>query len=70
MTERLKKGSKFRYEHFDSGSEPDLRTIRAWVIDGRLPGRIINGHPYIDMDRYEIEDYSLLDRINNDAAAA
>ena len=53
MKERLKKIKLFQAEHFDPESAPDIKTLRAWIDAGTLPGRKIGGIYYVDMTKYE-----------------
>lgn len=41
-------------EHFHPKSKPDLRTIRGWVKNGYLPGRLMGPRlVYIDVDAWK-----------------
>jgi hypothetical protein len=39
--------------YFSEGSRPDLRTVRGWVDDGIIVGRVIGRNVYIDINRFE-----------------
>lgn len=45
---------EFRERYFTEASRPDPRTVRAWVEDGHVPGRVIGPKRcYIDRDAWE-----------------
>lgn len=50
---RLITVEEFRKRYFVSGSEPDTRTIRAWIDKGELIGRVVGKLYYVDLDRWE-----------------
>ncbi len=50
---KLIKADRFRDTCFEAGSVPDMRTVHSWVKDGLIPGVIINGRAYIDLDKWD-----------------
>ncbi|PKY11813.1 hypothetical protein B1757_02295 [Acidithiobacillus marinus] len=50
---KLIKADRFRETCFEEGSAPDMRTVHSWVKDRLVPGVIINGRTYIDLDKWE-----------------
>ena len=40
---KLMRASAWAKREFESGSEPDNRTIKKWVRNGVLQGRIVDG---------------------------
>ena len=37
-------------ENFAEGSRPHPKTVKEWVEQGAIEGRIINGHVYVQND--------------------
>lgn len=50
---RLQKATAWAATYFAEGSRPDPRTARRWVAEQIVPGRIINGVAYVDLDEWE-----------------
>ncbi len=50
--------SSFRKNYFESGSAPAPTTVRNWLIDGAVKGRIVTGGGsssyYIDSGAWEL----------------
>jgi len=40
---------KYRATRFAKGSAPTEKTLRGWIRDGHLPGRLIGGKLYVDI---------------------
>lgn len=43
---------EFRARCFTEESRPDPRTVRRWVREGEIPGRVIGGITYVDLDAW------------------
>lgn len=61
--------AEFREKYFSAGSRPDVRTVRRWVEDGTVPGRVVGKLIYINEDAWrrtatgnELADRVLLSR--------
>ncbi len=50
---KLIKIDRFRSICFEEGSAPDRRTVRSWIDGGIVPGMVINGHAYVDLEKWE-----------------
>lgn len=50
---RLLLATKWAERYFDTASRPDPRTARKWVEIHEVPGRIINGVAYVDLDQWD-----------------
>ncbi|WP_140919736.1 hypothetical protein [Limnobaculum xujianqingii] len=59
--DKLMKASQWKTRGFSSGSEPDNRTIKKWIENGTLAGRVINGTSYV----YESEKYGVSSQISS-----
>lgn len=46
---QLVDASEFRDDYFPGKKKPDLRTIKRWIDTGKLPGRVIACHHYVDV---------------------
>ncbi|GBO49500.1 hypothetical protein MFFDBJGM_02517 [Pectobacterium versatile] len=44
---KLMKASKWGKREFEVGSEPDTRTIKRWIENGLLRGRIVDGSAWV-----------------------
>lgn len=44
---KLMRASAWAKREFESGSEPDNRTIKKWVRNGMLQGRIVDGSVWV-----------------------
>ncbi|KAB8312260.1 hypothetical protein EH228_08745 [Erwinia endophytica] len=44
---KLMKATQWAKREFEAGSEPDTRTIKKWVRDNLVKGRIVDGHVWI-----------------------
>ena len=40
---KLMKASQWKKREFEAGSLPDNRTIKRWIENGKLQGRIVDG---------------------------
>lgn len=40
---KLMRASKWVQREFEDGSQPDNRTIRRWVENGKLKGKVVDG---------------------------
>lgn len=47
----LMKVSQYRREHFVEGSRPSVNTIKKWVDNGEIYGKVIGGMYYVDPDK-------------------
>lgn len=43
-------------ETFAEGSRPRVATVRKWIEIGQVPGRFINGTPYVDAELFAVQD--------------
>ncbi len=63
--------SRWAEKYFEPGSRPDLRTVRAWIASGEVPGKVIGKRAYVDeqswLDKPATGDV-LVDRVENAAA--
>lgn len=50
---RLITPSEFAARYFEEGSAPDARTIRTWIEQGIVPGRVIGKLYYVDAGGFE-----------------
>lgn len=50
---RLITPNQYREMLFAEGSAPCLRTVRAQIRTGKLPGQVIGGLYYVDLDEFE-----------------
>jgi hypothetical protein len=50
---RLITAQVFSQRYFDPDCRPDKRTVRAWVEKGRVPGKVVEPHIYVDADAWE-----------------
>lgn len=39
--------SQYRQEHFVEGSRPALNTLKKWIDNGDLEGKVIGGNYYV-----------------------
>ena len=44
---KLMKASQWGRREFEPGSEPDNRTIKRWIENGLLQGRIVDGAVWV-----------------------
>ena len=44
---KLMKASAWSKREFEAGSQPDNRTIKKWVMNGQLQGRIVDGSVWV-----------------------
>ncbi|WP_041522961.1 hypothetical protein [Gilvimarinus agarilyticus] len=50
----LVKGTLWAKETFEKGSRPTPAKIIKWIDSGEIPGRLIDGVPYVDADRFAV----------------
>lgn len=48
MMSRHMKATEWAKRYFTPESCPDKRTVRSWVRNGHIPGRVIGGGVYVD----------------------
>lgn len=60
---KLMKATQFRKRYFEKGSEPDMKTVKGWIEEGRLPGRQLGSIYYVDVDRLELSNNPLVNRV-------
>ena len=48
----LVKATIWAKQTFESGSRPGRDTVIDWIRTGEVPGRLIGGQPYVDADRF------------------
>ena len=53
---KLVKGAKWADEQFELGSRPTRETIIRWIEADEVPGKIIDGEPYVDADRFALSE--------------
>ncbi len=58
---KLMKAAKWAAREFESDSIPDNRTIKRWVENGYLKGRVIDGSVWV----YSAERWGIDSEINN-----
>ena len=51
---RLVKAGSWAREYFAAGSRPKRDTVIIWIREGAVPGRIIGGYPYVDVEAFEL----------------
>ena len=57
MADRLMKASAWAAREFSPESAPDNRTIKAWIENGVIRGRIIDNKSYVfESVRYGVEE--------------
>lgn len=61
----LMKVSQYRKQCFVEGSQPSVNTIKRWIDDGELPGEIIGGMYYVEVDRVKPVNPMLLKVLNH-----
>lgn len=44
---KLMKASKWSIREFEKGSIPDTRTIKRWIEDGILKGKVVDGYVWV-----------------------
>lgn len=60
----LMKVSQYRREHFAEGSRPSVNTIKKWVDNGEVYGKVIGGMYYVDPDKI-VTANPLVDKVLN-----
>jgi len=60
---KLIKASQFRARYFEKGSEPDIKTLKKWIDDGEIPGKVMGSIYYVDLDKMNKSDNPLVNRI-------
>lgn len=60
---KLIKATQFRTRYFEKGSEPDIKTLKKWIDDGDIPGKVMGSIYYVDLDRMSKSDNSLVNRV-------
>lgn len=53
MASKLMKISQYREENFVKGSAPTLRSIRSWIDDGLLKGKILGKQYFVEIEAQE-----------------
>lgn len=48
----LVRGCKWAKETFEKGSRPTNETIVKWIEAEEIDGKVIDGTPYVDADRF------------------
>lgn len=56
----LMKISQYREEHFVEGSRPAINTLKKWIDNGDLNGKVIGGNYYVQIDESEGESVNEL----------
>ncbi len=57
MADRLMKASAWSAREFSPESIPDLRTVKSWIENGVIRGRIIDNKSYVfESVRYGVEE--------------
>lgn len=58
------KVSEYRAKYFVKGSQPAESTIRRWVRDGDLPGKVIGKVHYVDVSTFkQLTGNALVDQV-------
>ena len=52
---RLVKAGTWARDTFEAGSRPQRDTVVAWIQEGSVPGRIIGGYPYVDIEGFALQ---------------
>jgi len=60
---KLMKATQFRTRYFEKGSEPDIKTLKKWIDDGDIPGKVMGSIYYVDLDRMSKSDNPLVNRV-------
>ena len=50
---RLIRAETFAQRYFAPEDQPDKRTVRTWVENGTVPGRIVGVMTYVDAEAWE-----------------
>ena len=59
----LIKATQFRVRCFEKGSEPNIKTLKRWIDDGEIPGRVMGSTYYVDLDKWKKSDNPLVNRV-------
>ncbi len=43
--------SEYRMTEFEPNSRPSITTIKKWISNGDIAGKIIGGNYFVDMDK-------------------
>ena len=62
---RLVKAGTWARDTFEAGSRPQRDTVVAWIQEGSVPGRIIGGYPYVDIEGFAYEFGSIFSQTRN-----
>ncbi|MCV6590672.1 MAG: DNA-binding protein [Marinobacterium sp.] len=57
------KASEYREKYFVKGSQPAASTIRRWIRDGDLPGKVIGKVHYVDISSLQQTGNPLVDKV-------
>ena len=52
---RLVKAGQWTSETFGVGSRPKKNIVLEWIREGVVPGRIIDGQPYVDVEGFALQ---------------
>lgn len=50
---KLIRAETFAKRYFAAEDQPDKRTVRTWVENGTVPGRIVGVMTYVDAEAWE-----------------
>ena len=48
----LMRANDWARETFFKGSRPGRKKIVEWILSGEVPGKIIDGEPYVEADQF------------------
>jgi len=66
---KLIRAETFAARYFDEGDKPDPRTVRSWVQNGVVKGRVVGTITYVDAETWEqTTGNALADKILGKAA--
>jgi len=60
---KLMKATQFRKRYFEKGSEPDMKTLKGWIDEGRIPGQQLGTIYYVDLDRLTLSNNPLVNKV-------
>ncbi|MBI6162443.1 hypothetical protein JEQ05_12480 [Serratia liquefaciens] len=47
MADKLMRASKWLAREFEEGSIPDKRTVKRWIENGKVKGKVVDGMSYV-----------------------
>lgn len=53
---KLVRATVWAKTEFEKGSIPGKEKVERWILDKVIPGKILDGEPYVDADRFAIQE--------------